>query len=336
MQLGVHTWPLGLEARPIEKRDAEAWADLLAAAERVDSADEHYDADDLIEELDDPHLRADIDAVGLWSDEQMIGFGSVSSQPGQSEVGIVRGQGTVHPGWRRRGIGRALLDWLDQRAAALHTLRNPDLPGELHIGALSTNAGLRALLDAAGFEVCRYFSSMKRSIGSSESLPRVDPPAGLRLIRFEAAYDEATRVADNEAFLDHWGFTPCDRETWEVRVTGSRAFRPAMSHLLLDGDDVASYVLAFEFDADTAITGERDLYVDSVGTRRAYRGKGAAKALLAKTLEAAAQAGFQSASLGVDADSPTGAVGLYRNLGFQVEHQWIRHRRRLRGASVTS
>jgi ribosomal protein S18 acetylase RimI-like enzyme len=55
-----------------------------------------------------------------------------------------------------------------------------------------------------------------------------------------------------------------------------------------------------------------------VGTRRAGRNRGIASALLRRALTGARAAGFASASLGVDADSPTGALGLYQRAGFTM------------------
>jgi ribosomal protein S18 acetylase RimI-like enzyme len=52
-----------------------------------------------------------------------------------------------------------------------------------------------------------------------------------------------------------------------------------------------------------------------------------ASALLAEVIEAAAQAGFTSVGLGVDADSPTGAVGVYERAGFVKEHSFVAYRR---------
>ncbi len=77
-------------------------------------------------------------------------------------------------------------------------------------------------------------------------------------------------------------------------------------------------MLSYEFEAETAVTGVRDAYIGQVGTRRPYRGRGAANALLLRMLAAAAEEGYRTASLGVDADNPTGALGLYERLGFKV------------------
>jgi len=78
-------------------------------------------------------------------------------------------------------------------------------------------------------------------------------------------------------------------------------------------------VLGHEYDSYTQATGRLDLYIPTVSTRRAGRRRGIATALLARTMNAAAADGFVSATLDVDADSPTGAVGLYERAGFAVQ-----------------
>ena len=65
--------------------------------------------------------------------------------------------------------------------------------------------------------------------------------------------------------------------------------------------------------------------------RSAPGGRGAsaalASALISASLAAAVADGKSSASLGVDADSPTGAVGVYERLGFEVKHKFVSYRR---------
>jgi mycothiol synthase len=81
---------------------------------------------------------------------------------------------------------------------------------------------------------------------------------------------------------------------------------------------VVAYALGYEYEADTAATGVRDCYLGQIGTRRDWRGRGAARALIANTLTIAARDGYQRASLGVDAANPTGALGLYERIGFRA------------------
>ena len=68
-------------------------------------------------------------------------------------------------------------------------------------------------------------------------------------------------------------------------------------------------------------------YIDLVGVTRAWRKRGIAPALLAKTLSAVAAEGLDKAVLDVDSDSPTGALGLYTGLGFEESNRSVAHNR---------
>jgi ribosomal protein S18 acetylase RimI-like enzyme len=84
--------------------------------------------------------------------------------------------------------------------------------------------------------------------------------------------------------------------------------------------DVAALVLIAAYPQDWG-TVPVEAWINTVGTRRAWRGKGVASWLMAESLRriAAADDGFERAILGVDADNPTGALRMYRRLGFDED-----------------
>jgi ribosomal protein S18 acetylase RimI-like enzyme len=304
------SWPEGIEARPIDKGDADAWAELLAAKEKADQEGENCDAQDLIDELKDPHLDPAVDTIGLWADGRMIAYGKLRASNAVIDIDRVGTEGTVHPEWRRRGIGTALTPWLIKRAGELHAAKHPEAPGEVTSNRISTNVAAERLFQKFGFEERRYFFDMKRAL--DQPAPEVALEDGLRLVPFDLSMDETLRLTHNQVFLDHWGSTPKDPDSWKTWFTGARAFRGGSSYVVLDGDTIAAYVLGYEYEADTEATGIRELYIGQVGTLKSYRGRGLARVTLAKVLTEAAQAGYQRSALGVDADNPTGALGLYR------------------------
>jgi mycothiol synthase len=314
-------WPGGIVARPLDKADVDAWLELLVAAEQADDGGAHPSVTELLDTFTDPMLDVARDTVSLWDGERMVGYGKVGVWPEVRDVDRVWLDGRIHPAWRRRGLGRLLLGWQTEHALAAHREHHPDAPGAFQIGGTEANAGVRALVTKAGFAPVRYFFSMECDL--ERKIPAVAEPEDLRLVPFELAWEEATRVAHNEAFRDHWDFHARDADDWRRTVSGSRAFRAELSQLALDGDQVAAYVMAYEYDAATEATGVRDLYIRRVGTRRPYRGRGVARALLARALTAAAAEGYERASLGVDAENPTGALGLYERMGFVAKRRFV-------------
>jgi ribosomal protein S18 acetylase RimI-like enzyme len=76
-------------------------------------------------------------------------------------------------------------------------------------------------------------------------------------------------------------------------------------------------------------TGQRRGELAGVSVRRRWRGRGLARALVADSLRALRDAGMTRATLGVDAENPTGALGVYEANGFVVPRRGLNLRRPL-------
>ena len=309
--------------RPVADDDLPALARLLAAIEAVDRTGENYDEADLAEELADPLVDVSRDTlVAAGPDGEVVAYGGLRGLSTARDVDRIWLDGGVHPAMRGRGLGRRVLDWQLRRGAEQHRERRPEMPGQLLVGVYDTAPSRAALVRASGFEPVRYFNDMERDL--AVPLPPVPPvPDGLRLVRFDRKHDEATRLAHGEAFADHWGSSPPDQERWKHWYTGAQGFRPEVSSLVLDGEEVAGYLLSYFYAADAAATGVREGWVGQLGTRPGWRRRGLGSLLLATALRAYAAAGYQQAGLDVDSENPTGALGLYERLGFTVAHRWV-------------
>lgn len=99
-----------------------------------------------------------------------------------------------------------------------------------------------------------------------------------------------------------------------VRGFGSYAEQSFIA--LDDNDRVVAYSLNHRTPADDEFIGRRDGWIDNLGTLPEWRGRGIASALIVRSLHAFDAAGLTHASIGVDGDSLTGAVRLYKSLGF--------------------
>ena len=311
------TGVLPLTWRPIAPPDVEAWARLLAAAEEADRSGEHYDADDLAEELADPALDTEHDTIATWAGDRMIAYGLVRSGTTPADnVFRVHAEGCVHPDHRRQGLGRLILNGAAERAAELHAQQAPARPAELIVYANDRNPGVRALAESLGMWPVRWWFEMDRDL--TVPIEPAPVPDGLRVGRYEPEFDDVLRLAHNEAFAGHWGSAERDPAFWRQWVSGARAFRPDVSRLLWAGDELAGYVLAYEYEADTEATGVREAWIGQVGTRPPFRGRGIASTLLTHALAACREQDYERASLSVDTSNATGALSLYERVGFVV------------------
>jgi GNAT superfamily N-acetyltransferase len=286
----------------------------------ADDAQERLTAEDLGDELA-PWVDLDRDtALGVDAGGVARAFGTVQIRPGDTTDLRAFCWGGVHPQWRGRGIGRSLLGWQLERARALVAARRAELGTAVSGGALLNleehlHPAAR-LAERAGMHRARWMSIMRRDL--SLPVPELATPPGLRLVPYSAELDEPLRLAHNEAFTEHWGFQPHDRQTWQTWSTGHRNFAPQWSFALLDGDEIAAYALSAAYEQDWPAQGYTEGWTSKLGVRAPWRRQGLAKVLLAASLEAFRRDGMQYGGLDVDSENPTGAVSLYTGMGYEV------------------
>lgn len=341
----------------LEVEDAPA---LTALLNRIDAAD---GTEDPAEEpstrewltVDGRDLARDSIAVRApgradFAAGRLVAFGLLDVSPSLDRDGRVRCSlmGGVDPEHRRQGLGGRILDELSERAAAQAAAQHPGEPAVLRVGggrdpesapaveaggragepadgpvdaAPGGGADIRPLLLARGFSRVRSWLEMERTLTGDEA----EAPAVGEIAVVAPAEDraEATRLAHIAAFADHWGSTPPTAERWAT-LWGSHTARREHSTIAVGPDGaVLGYVLTSE-----DIPGS--LHIALVGTRPEARGRGLARAMIARSLASAARAGFASARLEVDAESLTGATRLYEGLGFTAQHVYATFERELR------
>ena len=92
---------------------------------------------------------------------------------------------------------------------------------------------------------------------------------------------------------------------------------------MLDGTEIAAYLLAYFWAADSAATGKKEAYIGQIGTRAPWRRRGLGEPMLARALAGFEAEGYQQAALTVDSANPTGALGLYERVGFGADHETV-------------
>lgn len=310
--------------RPVTPADASAVNDLLAAAEAVDHTDEHYDVEDVLEELANPMIDLGRDWVVVEHCGRVVAHARLLPRaPDEGSVSITL-DGTVHPEHRGQGIGSRLVPLMVDRARAY--ARERDLTPVVTGGALTTNTDAADIFGRHGLRPHRWTFVMEVALSGPPSEPPA-LPEGYSLSTWEGVGPDELRAAHNRAFVDHPDFTPWSASMWNQWVAGSRTFRPALSLLARDEwGGIASYIQTSEFEAVAEATGIRDAFLAKVGTVEGHRRKGLAGVLLRIALERYREHGFDRASLEVDSENPTGALGIYERAGFRTSIRWTSYR----------
>ena len=222
--------------------------------------------------------------------------------------------GFVHPAWRRRGIGTMLHRQNEERLRQIASKHGDVEPKWLASESVDTDAGAAALLRRDGYTAVRFFYEMVARTLDGIAVPPM--PDGIELRPATRDQYRAIWEASAEAFRDHWGEQEWASEDWERFEVNPAHDDPRFWRVGWDGDQIAGAVVTTVPVEENEHHGRARVYVSMVSVRRPWRRRGLARALFASSLTGAREAGYTSATLGVDTDSPTGATDLYRSLGF--------------------
>jgi mycothiol synthase len=181
------------------------------------------------------------------------------------------------------------------------------------------------------------FAEYRRGWTMACPLSNLDEPSPVKgvTIRTYVYPDDNERALEafNASFADMFDFHPNTREQWDYRI-GRTQVRPDLSWLaeVEDGPDrgrLVGFCICLIGESENRATGRNDGWIALLGTVRGWRNRGLGTSLLLTGMRSLKQAGMDTALLGVDSESLTGAQRLYENVGFQVRYLWVNHQARL-------
>ena len=232
-------------------------------------------------------------------------------------------------------VAAGLIDW--QEAVGREVGAGRGMPETQLDGLIDENDAAQARwLAAAGYRKTRSWLNMKRPVEPGE---RAEPPRAGVVVRRVGVHEledgttmpvaedlQAVHRMLEESFEDHFNSY---RESFPEFV---QRLREDPGHrwdhwwlaLLEDPDDPDGEIVPGGALVSSVLkpdeSGKHGSYVDYLGVHRRARGRGVAKSLLWTVIGDAAERGRNRVALEVDADSPTGADGLYRSMGWETSY----------------
>ena len=229
---------------------------------------------------------------------------------------------------------RALFRWAEQQATAVGEARGRDVQ-QIDTGAFADDPRQHAWLTDAGFTQVRSWWQMSRAVTPDEAGLVPDPAEWtrdgltIRLVRrtpdgLPDAIDlHAVHQVLELAFVDHFNsweetfdeFLHRLREDpghrwdhwWIASIDGEEGIGP----------EPVGALVGTQMETPPGPDGS---YVAYIGVLDRARGRGVAKGLLHTIIADAAARGRDRVGLEVDADSPTGASGLYESMGWRTKY----------------
>jgi mycothiol synthase len=246
------------------------------------------------------------------ADGTLVGVGIPYTREPYTQVNALE---VVHPDHAAHGLAEWLLEQIEVRAGSYRGMAPAGEELTLMLQSWSGNERLNPLLAQRGYGIARVFKEMQIEFEPDTPQPEVTPPAGITLRAFVRGEDEErTWQADQESFADHWNHHETPLDLWtQLTIGAQESFDPTLWWLAMDGEQVAGVALC-----EASAPGQPEFgYVASLGVRRPWRGRGLAKLLLATAFAEFQRRGKRGVTLGVDAESPTGAHRLYERAGMR-------------------
>jgi mycothiol synthase len=310
--------PEGYSVRAATWDDLQAVVTLLRDCDMSDWGSPDVDEGDLRHEWGMPELDMATD-TWLVLDEagSPVGYSWLLARADHTALDT---WGAVHPRHRGRGVGPSLLDLMERRAGE-HAAQTPaGREVRIHNHVIGPDRPAHALLEARGYRLARH--SWRMDVKLEAEPVATKPPEGISVRRFRPEEDARTvHAVVEEAFAEHWGWVPRSFEDWATVHLHER-LDPDLWLLACDGPDVAGVLLGG--------VSEGIGWVETLGVRPAWRGRGIGEHLLRLSFAEFHRRGLPDVSLNVDAGNETGATRLYERVGMHMARVYDTYEKRMR------
>jgi mycothiol synthase len=284
----------------------------LDAAETIVRAEEHSlrGANAEPADLADFWRNASFDGASsmVECDGTPVGFAAVIERGGESAYWA-----TVHPEVAGRGLSTWLLTGAERRAREVGS-------AFLRAGCVAENLAALSLFRGLGYREARHFFQMRIDFEHAPAAPQ--PPNGIELASFRREDARAFHATLDDAFAEEWGWHASSFEEWCERRLDAPDTDLSLWFVARDGDELAGVVRC-----ETRRDGGG--WIGALGVLKPWRRRGIGRALLLHAFCEFHRRGASHAGLGVDAENPTGATGLYEGAGMQVVREDVIYEKEL-------
>ena len=279
--------------RPAVDADIAALTGLISACEL---------ANDGVAEVHETDVRQDLRLAGA---DDIVAVEGATGLVAWATISGERATVDVHPAWRGRGIGAALLAWSEERAR---------VAGVARVRQVVTDADrpARDLFAAASYRPIYTSWILEQLLGDAP--PVVSVPDGIAIRPFLPSDAPAAYRVIEDAFNEWPGRSPTSYEAWVEHVIEHGAFAPALSRVALDDDELVGAALSDDY------AGQDEGWVPQLATRATHRHRGIARALLQSVFAAFHATGRRR--VGLSTSSHTGALTLYERVGMHVRRSY--------------
>jgi mycothiol synthase len=296
--------------RFIQGRDEEVWLKILNAAYREYDDFRPSTMEDMEKVEKSPNFDPSGRFIAEWNGELVGCVNAYVDKKREEKKGFIRSLGVI-PEFRRRGIGRALVE------KAIESLRERGMKS-VEAWTEKDRVACRSLFESMGFQLIRVFSHMRKELETIPSDIGEHKEVKIRTMQMNMNDIRLLNWLENETFKEHFNFRPETVEETRYFVE-TRPWCDIAEYFFayLDGKPVGHVSVGI----DTKFIKHKGIkrgWIMTIGVLKPLRRQGIGTTLMLHALKFLKAKGMKEAELGVDDSNPTKAIELYKKVGFKV------------------
>lgn len=227
------------------------------------------------------------------------------------------------PGRKRSELDLFFLDSVpnaeDVFAAGLSHLKSLGRGFEVMSSANQNDTQALKLIRSFGFMFYRNYWKLVRQNGQDQP-PELPTDLEIRALSFSENANLYWRL-EMDSFAQHFGYKYVEFEPWFLQRKDDPLIDQQGCFVIYEGGKPAGYLISSNSREEL-----RGGFIDKLGVIKSMRGKGLGRMLLQHGIAHSVQRNYSSIALGVDSGNESGAIALYKSVGFEPHVVWSAYR----------
>jgi GNAT superfamily N-acetyltransferase len=298
--------------------DYASIAAVLTASEAADHIERMVSAEDFAQALQrvsncDPYQ----DMILAEVTGEVVGYARGWWSDGPDSSRSYDHNGFLVPQWRRKGLGTAMLVWMEQHLGEIADSHPAEIAKFFQVNVTQFQKGRAILLERHGYQPARYYFEMVRP--TLDDIPEHPLPEGLEVRPAEPEQYRSIWNAVVETSGDEWGHKKLTEEDYQEWLA-SPLFQPVLWQVAwkIGTQQAVGHVLTYIHHDENKQFNRRRGYTESIGVVQSWRRCGVARALISRSLQAQKAAGMTESALVADSENENNATQLYESCGFEI------------------
>lgn len=300
--------------------DLAAMAEVMTRSREADGVDYVATESDLAAQFSDP---TDFDPKGdiiiVEAAGKTIGLARVWRENRGDGKRIFGHSVELLKEWRGRGIREALFHYDEKHIQRIANAHNAAGASFFELWANDADNEWKSIVVENGYKPVQHEIDMVRSL---DSIPEMPLPEGFEIRPVVPEHLGEIQKACNDSMKKDWNYSEkmWDDEHFEA-FKKTHAFQPDLWQVAWKGNTLAGMILNYIVDEENRQSEKKSGHTEYVFVREQFRGRGLARAMLARSFRILKDRGINEATLGMEVENPHDPMRLYEGMGFKV----VRH-----------